>query len=66
MRPWFLALLGCLVLGCLATLAALCDILGCQPGELVEVSRKPAAVKPATSPPARRPRPVRARVDPGR
>ena len=45
----------------LATLAALCDILGCQPGELIEpvaaaVSRKPAAPPPAP------PRPIRARV----
>jgi len=47
----------------LATLAALCDILGCQPGDLVEpvastaAGRKPAV--PAQDPP---PRPVRARV----
>jgi DNA-binding Xre family transcriptional regulator len=46
----------------LATLAALCDILGCGPGELIEpvtaaaVGRKPAAPAPAP------PRPVRARV----
>jgi DNA-binding Xre family transcriptional regulator len=45
----------------LATLAALCDILGCEPGELIEpvtavVSRKAAAPPPAP------PRPVRARV----
>jgi DNA-binding Xre family transcriptional regulator len=50
----------------LATLAALCDILGCQPGELIEVVKAPAAGKPAPSAPAQRPRPVRARVDPGR
>jgi len=49
----------------LATLAALCDILGCQPGDLIEVAGKPAAGKPAPSPPAQRPRPVRARVVPG-
>lgn len=48
----------------LATLAALCDILGCQPGELIEVVRAPAAGKPAGSAPAQRPRPVRARVVP--
>jgi DNA-binding Xre family transcriptional regulator len=48
----------------LATLAALCDILGCQPGELIEVVRAPAAGKPAGPAPAR-PRPVRARVVPG-
>jgi DNA-binding Xre family transcriptional regulator len=47
----------------LVTLAALCDILGCQPGDLVEpvtsttAGRKPAA--PLQAPP---PRPVRARV----
>ena len=50
----------------LATLAALCDILGCQPGELIEVVKTPPAGKPAPTLPARRPRPVRARVDPGR
>jgi DNA-binding Xre family transcriptional regulator len=50
----------------LATLAALCDILGCQPGELIEVVKAPAAGKPAPSTPARRPRPVRARVTTGR
>jgi len=49
----------------LVTLAALCDILGCQPGDLIEVAGKPAAGKPAPSPPAQRPRPVRARVVPG-
>ncbi len=49
----------------LATLAALCDILGCQPGDLIEVVRTPAVSKPASSPAARRPRPVRARVVPG-
>ncbi|MGH3123779.1 MAG: helix-turn-helix domain-containing protein [Streptosporangiaceae bacterium] len=50
----------------LATLAALCDILGCQPGELIEVVTAPAVSKPVPSPPAQRPRPVRARVAPGR
>lgn len=49
----------------LATLAALCDILGCQPGDIIEVFKAPAATKPAPFPPARRPRPVRARVDSG-
>jgi DNA-binding Xre family transcriptional regulator len=48
----------------LATLAALCDILGCQPGDLIEVVKTPAA-KPAPPTPAARPRPVRARVIPG-
>ena len=50
----------------LATLAALCDILGCQPGDLIEVVTTPAASKPRPPAPAQRPRPVRARVDPGR
>jgi DNA-binding Xre family transcriptional regulator len=49
----------------LATLAALCDILGCQPGDLIEVVTTPAGSKPAPSPPTQRPRPVRARVIPG-
>jgi len=46
----------------LATLAALCDILGCGPGDIVE----PVAVAPATGEQAAAapslPRPVRARV----
>jgi DNA-binding Xre family transcriptional regulator len=50
----------------LATLAALCDILGCQPGDLIEVVKTPAVSKAAPSAPAQRPRPVRARVTPGR
>jgi DNA-binding Xre family transcriptional regulator len=49
----------------LATLAALCDILGCQPGDLIEVVTTPAVAKPAPPAPAARPRPVRARVIPG-
>jgi len=49
----------------LATLAALCDILGCQPGDLIEVVRATVVSKPAPAPPAQRPRPVRARVIPG-
>jgi DNA-binding Xre family transcriptional regulator len=49
----------------LATLAALCDILGCQPGDIIEVVRSPAVSKPAPAAAARRPRPVRARVVPG-
>ena len=49
----------------LATLAALCDILGCQPGDLIEVAQAPAASKQAPPAPATRPRPVRARVIPG-
>jgi DNA-binding Xre family transcriptional regulator len=48
----------------LATLAALCDILGCQPGDLVEPVA--AAGKPRTSAePPPLPRPRRARVLPG-
>jgi DNA-binding Xre family transcriptional regulator len=49
----------------LATLAALCDILACQPGDLIEVVKTTAVTRPAPSPPAQRPRPVRARVVPG-
>jgi DNA-binding Xre family transcriptional regulator len=50
----------------LATLAALCDIFGCQPGDLIEVGRPAAVARTARPSPAQRPRPVRARVDPGR
>lgn len=50
----------------LATLAALCDIFGCQPGDLIEVGRPAAVTRTARPSPAPRPRPVRARVDPGR
>jgi DNA-binding Xre family transcriptional regulator len=49
----------------LATLAALCDILGCQPGDLIEVVKTAAVTKPTAALPAQRPRPVRARVIPG-
>ena len=46
----------------LATLAALCDILGCGPGELIEpVTAARAGSGPAATP-APPPRPVRARV----
>jgi len=48
----------------LTVLAALCDILGCQPGDIIEVVKTPAVSKPDRSAPAQRPRPVRARVDP--
>jgi DNA-binding Xre family transcriptional regulator len=49
----------------LATLAALCDILGCQPGDIIELAAS-AAASPAPDPsPGQRPRPVRARVVPG-
>jgi DNA-binding Xre family transcriptional regulator len=46
----------------LATLAALCDILGCQPGDIIEVVQVPAAGKTVPAALAARPRPVRARV----
>jgi len=49
----------------LAILAALCDILGCQPGDLIEVVKTPPVSEPAPPSPAQRPRPVRARVVPG-
>ena len=50
----------------LAILAALCDILSCQPGDLIEVVAAPAAVKAAPAAVVQeRPRPVRARVIPG-
>jgi DNA-binding Xre family transcriptional regulator len=49
----------------LATLAALCDILGCQPGDIIELVQAPAVSKQAPRTPAQRPRPVRARVIPG-
>lgn len=50
----------------LVTLAALCDILGCQPGDLLELHTQPTVAKRgATTPPmTARPRPRRARVDP--
>jgi len=49
----------------LATLAALCDILGCQPGDLVEPVAFPGPGKAQARPPGEYPRPVRARVVPG-
>jgi DNA-binding Xre family transcriptional regulator len=49
----------------LATLAALCDILGCQPGDLIEPVASPGPGKPQARLPGQRPRPVRARVVPG-
>jgi DNA-binding Xre family transcriptional regulator len=51
----------------LATLAALCDILGCQPGDLVEPVA-PGDARPGREPgsrPAGPARPRRARVLPG-
>ena len=49
----------------LATLAALCDILGCQPGDIIEPVASAGPGKPRARPSGQRPRPVRARVDPG-
>jgi DNA-binding Xre family transcriptional regulator len=49
----------------LATLTALCDILGCQPGDLIEVVRSSRARSPQASEgtdPGPRPVPVRARI----
>jgi DNA-binding Xre family transcriptional regulator len=51
----------------LSTLAALCDILGCAPGDLVEPYRQPgrrrtAEAAPAPAEPAAPPKPRRARV----
>ena len=47
----------------LDTLAALCDILGCAPGDLVEpVTAVAAARKPGPQPQDPPPRPVRARI----
>jgi DNA-binding Xre family transcriptional regulator len=48
----------------LATLAALCDILGCQPGDLVEPVAAAAGPR-AAGEPGPLPRPRRARVLPG-
>ena len=49
----------------LATLAALCDILGCQPGDLIEPVASAGPGRPPARPPGQRARPVRARVVPG-
>jgi DNA-binding Xre family transcriptional regulator len=54
----------------LATLAALCDILGCQPGDLVEpvapggITDRPGRGEPGPRPPGPA-RPRRARILPG-
>jgi DNA-binding Xre family transcriptional regulator len=49
----------------LTTLAALCDILGCSPGELIEPhAGAPAAAKGGAAGPALPARPRRARVVP--
>jgi DNA-binding Xre family transcriptional regulator len=52
----------------LLTLAALCDILSCQPGDLIEPYRqtRPAATGPDAATAAGSVRPRRARVLPGR
>jgi DNA-binding Xre family transcriptional regulator len=51
----------------LLTLAVLCDILDCAPGDLIEPVTAATARKPVTpAPPASPPRPVRARIVPGR
>jgi DNA-binding Xre family transcriptional regulator len=49
----------------LPVLAALCDILDCGPGDLIEPVRRPPRGQEAAAEPAARPRPVRARVVPG-
>jgi DNA-binding Xre family transcriptional regulator len=47
----------------LTTLAALCDLLECQPGDLIELTRAAASAKrAATAEPTQRPTPRRARV----
>lgn len=48
----------------LATLAALCDILDCQPGDLIELTQTVAAKRATTTAPTQRPRPRRARIKP--
>jgi DNA-binding Xre family transcriptional regulator len=48
----------------LVTLAALCDILDCQPGDLIEPTQAAATKRTTTPTPAERPRPRRARVKP--
>jgi DNA-binding Xre family transcriptional regulator len=48
----------------LATLAALCDILDCQPGDLIELTQTVAARRATTAAPTERPRPRRARIKP--
>lgn len=46
----------------LRVLAALCDILGCQPGELIECHRDTPEPAARPGPGTDRPRPTRARV----
>ena len=49
----------------LATLAALCDILGCQPGDLIEPVASAGPGRLPARPPGQPARPVGARVVPG-
>ncbi len=46
----------------LATLAALCDILGCGPGDIIEPVVPSGASRSRVQVPEQRPRPLRARV----
>jgi DNA-binding Xre family transcriptional regulator len=46
----------------LATLVALCDILGCGPGDIIEPVASPGGRRSRAQEPAQRPRPLRARV----
>jgi DNA-binding Xre family transcriptional regulator len=46
----------------LTTLAALCDILGCQPGDIIEPVATSRASRAQAPGPGQLPRPVRARV----
>jgi len=46
----------------LATLAALCDILGCGPGDIIEPAVSPGASRSRAQAPEQRPHPLRARV----
>ena len=48
----------------LATLAALCDILDCQPGDLIELTPTAGVRRATPTAPAERPRPRRARIRP--
>jgi DNA-binding Xre family transcriptional regulator len=48
----------------LATLAALCDILDRQPGDLIEITHTVTTKRATPAAPAERPRPRRARIKP--
>ncbi len=50
----------------LATLAALCDILGCQPGDIIEPVASSGGSKTRAQPGGPRPRPLRAGPGPAR